>query len=72
MDAKAKDLESGCSCANSVTNDNRPFLTRLWRAIRAWENALDYTGTDYLLTRLSELEKEVSLLRAADRERRQP
>ena len=61
--AKALDQKEKCSCG-TTTNDNRPFLSRLWQFIDAWERAMEYSGYDDLLARLNTLEREVSLLRA--------
>jgi hypothetical protein len=39
------------------------FWNRLIEAIATWENAMDYTPYDYALDRVSNLEREVTLLR---------
>lgn len=47
-----------------MANDNEPFLTRAWAAFKAWEDALDYSASDYVLARLHSLEQDVQSLRA--------
>ena len=41
--------------------------TRFWRrlieTIKAWEDAMDYTATDYALDRIGNLEREVTQLK---------
>ena len=49
-----------------MTNDSKKrkgTFGRVIDAIVAWENAMDYTPYDYVLDRVCNLEREVSLLR---------
>ena len=39
------------------------FWSRLIQTIKAWDDAMDYTATDYALDRIGNLEREVAQLK---------
>lgn len=47
-----------------MANDNQSLISRAWRALRAFEEGLDYSGQDYLFDRLAALEGEVASIKA--------
>jgi hypothetical protein len=46
-----------------MTNRNAGFFTRAWQTLKAWEEALNYSGFDYALDRIGGLEREVADLK---------